>query len=98
MCALAIVSGQRVKVPRPRDGQQVRASAVSDWVLASTCGKVDQRPQVGGSGELECLHGIPATALAVRRQDGVRVRRHAVETHEIAEVGERMTRVSEMYH
>ncbi len=71
-----------------RDGMQELGGTVCDGVLPGSRGEIDQRPEVGGAGELQCLLGRPPTSLTPHHQHGVGVRRPTVEAEQVAEVGE----------
>ncbi len=62
---------QRVQIPGASDGRQALVGSVGDRVLAPPRGEVDQRPEIGGAGELEGLDGVGATTLAPGSQDRI---------------------------
>jgi len=75
-----------MQLPGPSDGRQVLVRSIRHRVLATPCREVDQGPEVGRSRELESLGRVGATALAPRSQDGVGVRRAAVEAKKITQI------------
>ena len=96
MSAFRSVLRQCVEVAGPGDDLEVLVSSIRYGIPATPCRKVDQRPQIGRSGELQSLARVSATTIAPGGQDGVGVRGRAVEPQQVAQVGERVARVREL--
>ena len=67
-----------------------------DRVLAAAFGQLHQRPEVGGAGEREGGVRVDASAVGVRREDGVGERRLPLEAEQVAEVGVRAAGVRDI--
>jgi hypothetical protein len=79
-----------VQISCPSDGHEVLVGSIRNGILATPRRKVDQRTQVGRSGELQSLGRIRATALAPGGQHSLGVGRPAIEAEHVAQVGKRV--------